>query len=203
MEAFEILVSPAARLPMADVDTDRILPAKRMKGLTRDGLGAFLFERMRYDDTGHERPDFVLNQPEFRNARVLLAGANFGCGSSREHAVWALKDHGIRCIIAPSFGSIFTNNCRENGILLIALPDAALAALNARLDETPAAPLSIDLRRQTITVNTDAPTPFDVDPSVRRHLMDGRDSVERTLALGEAISAYEEASKRSCHVPQY
>ncbi|WBX85846.1 3-isopropylmalate dehydratase small subunit [Sphingosinicella microcystinivorans] len=189
--AFEILVSPAARLPMADVDTDRILPAKRMKGLTRDGLGAFLFERMRYDDAGRERPEFVLNRPAFRDASVLVAGANFGCGSSREHAVWALRDHGIRCIIAPSFGSIFTNNCRENGILLIALPDAVLGALNARLDDTPTAPLSIDLRSQTILMDGGAPIRFSIDPSVRRHLMDGRDSVERTLALEGAIADYE------------
>ena len=189
--AFEILVSPAARLPMADVDTDRILPAKRMKGLTRDGLGAFLFERMRYDDAGRERPEFVLNRPAFRDASVLVAGANFGCGSSREHAVWALRDHGIRCIIAPSFGSIFTNNCRENGILLVALPEDALAALNTRLDDTPTAPLTIDLPAQTITVDSDAPVRFSIDPSVRRHLMDGRDSVERTLALEGAIADYE------------
>ena len=192
MEAFEILVSPAARLPMADVDTDRILPAKRMKGLTRNGLGAFLFERMRYDDAGRARPAFVLNRPEFRDARILVAGANFGCGSSREHAVWALKDHGIRCIIAPSFGSIFAGNCRENGILLIALPENALAALDARLDETPTAALTVDLRAQTIVVDGGAPIPFDIDPPVRRHLMDGRDSVERTLALEGAIADYEE-----------
>lgn len=191
MEAFETLVSPAARLPMADVDTDRILPAKRMKGLTRNGLGVFLFERMRYDEAGHERPDFILNQPAFRGARILVAGANFGCGSSREHAVWALRDHGIRCIIAPSFGSIFTGNCRENGILLIALPDAVLDTLNTRLDETPTAPLTIDLPARTITVDGDTPIPFDIDPSVRRHLMDGRDSVERTLALSDAIGDYE------------
>ncbi|MBB4632742.1 3-isopropylmalate dehydratase small subunit [Sphingosinicella soli] len=192
--AFDILVSPAARLPLADVDTDRILPAKRMKGLTRGGLGGFLFERMRYDAQGRERREFVLNQPEFRNARILIAGANFGCGSSREHAVWALLDHGIRCIIAPSFGSIFTGNCRENGILLIALPEDALAALDARLDDAPTAPLTIDLPKQTISVTGDPPIPFDINPSVRRHLIDGRDSVERTLALADAIEDYERRS---------
>ncbi len=190
MEAFETLISPAARLLMPDVDTDRILPAKHMKGLTRDGLGRFLFERMRYDDNGHERPEFVLNQPAFRKARILVAGANFGCGSSREHAVWALRGHGIRAIIAPSFGSIFTGNCRENGILLITLPEDTLDALNARLDETPEAALTIDLRAQTITVD-DVSIPFEIDASTRRHLMDGRDSVERTLALGASIESYE------------
>ncbi len=191
MEAFEILVSPAARLLMADVDTDRILPAKRMKGLTRKGLGRFLFERMRYEDDGRAREDFVLNQPAFRNARILVGGPNFGCGSSREHAVWALIDHGIRCIIAPGFGSIFTNNCRENGILLITPSETAFAALNARLDLEPASPLTIDLRMQTIRIENDAPIAFEIDPAVRRHLLDGRDSIERTLALSDAIQSYE------------
>jgi 3-isopropylmalate/(R)-2-methylmalate dehydratase small subunit len=178
-----------AALPMENIDTDQILPAAYMKGLTRDGLGVHLFERMRYHPDGRPRADFVLNRPALRDAAILVAGANFGCGSSREHAVWALKDHGIRCIVAPSFGMIFAGNCARNGLLLIALDDGDAARVGAAQGQ----PVTVDLTAQTIHLPDGESIAFTIDARVRQRLLSGQDDIARTLTHADAIAAYETA----------
>src|SRR5690349_8768828 len=151
MEKFTTLTSVAAPLPLANVDTDKIIPARFLKTIKRSGLGAHLFDSMRYDEDERERPKFVLNQEPYRHARILIAFENFGCGSSREHAPWALLDFGIRCVIAPSFADIFFNNCFKNGILPLVLPKAVCAQLIADAERGANATLTIDLETQELT----------------------------------------------------
>ena len=188
LQPFMRLTSPAAPVMMDNIDTDRILPAAYMKGLTRDGLGKRLFDKMRYDDAGNPNPDFILNQPEFTDVQILLSGVNFGCGSSREHAVWALKDYGIRAVIAQSFGMIFANNCARNGILLITLDEVQIA----RIIAGGAAPLTIDLEAQQIALSDGAEIPFSIDAHARDRLLSGTDDISRTLGFADRIAQFEQ-----------
>ncbi len=193
MQTFTRIVAPAAPLGLADVDTDRIIPARYMKGLTRDGLGAHLFQEMRYDDAGGERPDFILNHPACRNAQVIVADRNFGCGSSREHAIWSLADFGIRCVIAPSFGDIFSGNARKNGVLLIRLPEAACDRLRSEIELSQYAPVTVDLVDQKIVTPAGDEIAFEIDADDRRILMDGLDDIDRSLRHADAITRFEAA----------
>ena len=191
MEPFRTLTGIAAPLPLVNVDTDMIIPKQYLKTIQRTGLGRGLFDEMRYDDQGNENPDFVLNRPAYRDARILVAGENFGCGSSREHAPWALLDFGIRCVIAPSFADIFFNNCFKNGILPVALPQAEVDALMADAEKGANARLTVDLERQVIVRPDASEIAFDVDPHRRRCLLEGLDDVGLTLENAPHIDAYE------------
>ena len=185
MTPFTTLTGPAAPLLRANVDTDLIIPKQFLKTLVRTGLGRHLFAELRYDAEGQEALDFVLNQAPFRQATILLAGPNFGCGSSREHAPWALLDFGIRCVIAPSFADIFYNNCFANGILPIALPMATVEDLAAV-----AGPLTVDLPAQTVTGGGRVHG-FDLEPARKDSLVEGLDEIGRSLASLPAIEAFE------------
>jgi 3-isopropylmalate/(R)-2-methylmalate dehydratase small subunit len=191
MQAFTILTGVAAPLPLANVDTDKIIPARFLKTIARSGLGVHLFDTLRYDHEGNERAEFVLNQPAYRRAEILIAHENFGCGSSREHAPWALLDFGIRCVIAPDFADIFYNNCFKNGILPLRLPRAVCDALmeDARLGGN--ARLTVDLRRQVVVRPGGEEIAFEVDASRRHLLLEGLDEIGQTLGHSAAIDAYE------------
>jgi 3-isopropylmalate/(R)-2-methylmalate dehydratase small subunit len=191
MDKFETLTGVAAPLPLINVDTDMIIPKQFLKTILRSGLGKNLFDEMRYDDAGDEIPDFVLNRPAYRNAQILVAGENFGCGSSREHAPWALLDFGVRAIIAPSFADIFHNNCFKNGILPIVLPPEQVDALmeDARNGEN--ARLTVDLENQTVTGADGTSYPFAVDAHRKRCLLDGLDDIGLTMEKAPAIDAFE------------
>lgn len=191
MEKFVRLTAIAAALPLANVDTDMVIPALYMKALTRAGLGQHLFRELRYTPDGVERPGFVLNRDPWREARILVADRNFGCGSSREHAVWALADFGIRCIVAPGFGDIFAGNARKNGLLLVRLPDATCAHLRDEVADAASARLTIDLEAQRITLASGQEIDFAVDPDDRRTLMEGLDDIARTLRHADAIARFE------------
>jgi 3-isopropylmalate/(R)-2-methylmalate dehydratase small subunit len=183
----------AAPLPLANVDTDMIIPAQYMKALTRAGLGRHLFRELRFTDDGGEREDFILNRSPCREAQILVADRNFGCGSSREHAVWALADFGVRCVIAPSFGDIFAGNARKNGLLLIRLPDEICARLRGAIEDAQYAPIEVDLEAQAIRLASGGTIAFDVDPGDRRILMEGLDDIDRTLRHADAIAQFEAA----------
>jgi 3-isopropylmalate/(R)-2-methylmalate dehydratase small subunit len=197
MQAFTTLTAISAPLPLANVDTDKIIPARFLKTIKRSGLGVHLFDPLRFDEAGHERPDFVLNQPAFRHAEILIAHENFGCGSSREHAPWALLDFGIRCVIAPDFADIFYNNCFKNGILPIRLPRAICDELmqDSRLGGN--ARLTIDLERQVVMRPNGAEIRFEVDATRRHLLLEGLDEIGQTLGHVTAIDAYEAARRQS------
>ncbi len=196
MQAFTTLTGVAAPLPLANVDTDKIIPARFLKTIKRTGLGSHLFDTLRFDDAGAERPDFVLNTAPYRHAEILIAHENFGCGSSREHAPWALLDFGIRCVIAPSFADIFHNNCFKNGILPIRLPrevcdqlmeDAAMGG-NARI--------TVDLARQVVVRPNGEEIAFPID-AFRKHLMLlGLDDIGQTMERAAGIDAYEAQQRR-------
>lgn len=192
---FTTLVSTGAPLPIANVNTDDIFPANRMKSLTTNGFGKYLFESMRYTSEGCERADFVLNQAPFRNSGILIAYANFGCGSSREHAVWALVDHGISCVIAPSFAGIFSENAVKNGLLLVELPAEECERLVDEAWNNAGKPMEIDLKNISIRSPTGRLIGFAIDPVHRRLLLEGLDDIERTLRHEDEISAFE--NKRS------
>jgi 3-isopropylmalate/(R)-2-methylmalate dehydratase small subunit len=185
MEPFLVHTGPAAPLLRANIDTDLIIPKQFLKTLVRSGLGRFLFQEIRYDSEGHERPEFILNQAPYRSASILLAGPNFGCGSSREHAPWALKDFGIRAILAPSFADIFYNNCFANGLLPAALPMETLEAL-ASVDE----PLTIDLPAQQVR-GGGLTFDFAIEPARKTTLLEGLDEIKSTEASLAEITAYE------------
>ena len=191
MQPFTILTGIAAPLPLANVDTDKIIPARFLKTIKRTGLGVHAFDTLRYDADGAERPDFVLNQEPYRQAEILIAHENFGCGSSREHAPWALLDFGIRCVIAPDFADIFHGNCFKNGILPIRLPRAVCDQLmdDARLGGN--ARLTIDLARQVVMRPSGEEVPFAID-SFRKHLLlHGLDDIDQTMLRSAAIERYE------------
>jgi 3-isopropylmalate dehydratase small subunit len=190
MQPFTHLTGVAAPLPTANVDTDQIIPKQFLKTVERDGLGRGLFYDLRFDGDGRPRDGFVLNQPAFRGAQVLIAGENFGCGSSREHAPWALLDFGIRCVIAPSFADIFYENCFNNGLLPLVLPAEAVAALQ---DEARGGNhvFSVDLPSQTVTAPSGERHRFEIDPGRKRKLMEGLDAVGETLRREPDISAFE------------
>ena len=191
MEKFVRVTAVAAPLPLANVDTDMIIPARFMKALTRDGLGKHLFQELRYAGDGRERADFILNRPACRHAGILVADRNFACGSSREHAAWALTDFGIRCVVAPSFGDIFASNARKNGLLLIRLPDAVCERLRSEIALSQYAPVEVDLEAQTIRLASGETIAFAVDPDDRRVLLEGLDDIGRTLRHADAIARFE------------
>lgn len=195
MEKFNKLDGVAAPLPMINVDTDMIIPKQFLKTIKRTGLGKNLFDEMRYDDEGKEKPDFVLNKPPYRKAQILVAGENFGCGSSREHAPWALLDFGIRCVIAPSFADIFYNNCFKNGILPIVLPQEDVDKLMDDAARGANAIISVDLDAQEIRGPDGGVITFDIDAFRKKCLLEGLDDIALTLKKEAAITAYEERRK--------
>ena len=191
MEKFDKLTGVAAPLPQINVDTDMIIPKQFLKTIKRSGLGKNLFDEMRFLDDGSENPDFVLNKPAYREAKILVAGDNFGCGSSREHAPWALLDFGIRCVIAPSFADIFYNNCFKNGILPIALPQEEVDKLMDDAQRGANAVITIDLEKQVINGPDGGEIAFEIDAFRRRCLLDGLDDIGQTMEKGDAIAAFE------------
>jgi 3-isopropylmalate/(R)-2-methylmalate dehydratase small subunit len=192
MEKFTTLTGVAAPLPMRNVDTDMIIPKQFLKTIQRTGLGKSLFFEMRFDEAGKEVPDFVLNQKAYRGAQILVTGDNFGCGSSREHAPWALLDFGIRCIIAPDFADIFYNNCFQNGILPIRLPQAEVDKLMDDASRGANATLTVDLEAQEIRGPDGGVIKFDIDPFRKHCLLNGLDNIGLTLEKHEHISTFEE-----------
>ena len=191
MEPFNKLEGVAAPLNMINVDTDMIIPKQYLKTIQRTGLGKALFDEMRFNQDGSEKPDFVLNKPAYRHAKILVAGENFGCGSSREHAPWALLDFGIRCIIAPSFADIFYGNCFKNGILPIALPQADVDKLMDDAERGSNAVISIDLEAQEIRGPDGGMIKFEVDAFRKQVLMNGWDDISLTLRDEAKISTFE------------
>ena len=191
MEPFTTLTGVAAPLPMINVDTDMIIPKQFLKTIKRTGLGKNLFDEMRFTPDGAEIPDFVLNKPAYRKASILVAGENFGCGSSREHAPWALLDFGIRCVIATSFADIFFNNCFKNGILPIVLPQEDVDKLMDDAERGANATVTVDLEAQEIRGPDGGVIRFDVDPFRKHCLLNGLDDIGLTLQHAEAIDAYE------------
>jgi 3-isopropylmalate/(R)-2-methylmalate dehydratase small subunit len=191
MDKFTKLTGVAAPMPLINVDTDMIIPKQFLKTIQRSGLGKNLFDEMRYDQDGNENPDFVLNKPAYRNAEILVAGENFGCGSSREHAPWALLDFGIRCVIAPSFADIFFNNCFKNGILPIVLPQEQVDLLMDDASRGANAVVTVDLENQTISGPDGGTIPFEVDPFRKHCLLNGLDDIGLTMEKDAAIDAYE------------
>ena len=191
MQKFDKLSGIAAPMDILNIDTDMIIPKQFLKTIKRSGLGVNLFHEMRYDDSGAERPDFVLNKPEYKQAKILVAGDNFGCGSSREHAPWALLDYGIRCVISTSFADIFFNNCFKNGILPIKVTPEQRDALMADAADAENPELSIDLVNQTISRPNGATISFDIEPFRKQCLLDGLDDIGLTLEKGGEIEAFE------------
>ena len=195
MDKFTTLTAVAAPLNMINVDTDMIIPKDHLKTIRRTGLGKALFAELRYNEDGSDNPDFVLNKPGYREAKILVAGENFGCGSSREHAPWALLDFGIRTVIARSFGDIFYNNCFKNGILPITLPQAEIDKLIDDASRGANAVLSIDLPAQEIRGPDGGVIHFDIDPFRKRCLMEGLDDIGLTMEKAEAIEAFEQSAR--------
>ncbi len=193
MRAFTTLTAIAAPLPEANVDTDKIIPARFLKTIERTGLGRYAFDAMRYNPDGSERPDFVLNRAPYRAAEILIAHENFGCGSSREHAPWALLDFGISCVIAPSFADIFHNNCFKNGILPVRLPRETCDRLMGDASAGANSRLTVDLERQVVVRPDGEEIAFTVDPLRRHLLLEGLDDIGQTLRHAEAIDRFEAA----------
>lgn len=191
MEKFEKLTGIAAPMPLVNIDTDMIIPKGFLKTIKRTGLGVNLFDEMRYDREGNENPDFVLNKPQYRDAQILVAGDNFGCGSSREHAPWAIADFGIKSVISTSFADIFFNNCFKNGILPIVLPEEQVAVLMKDAEKGSNARMIVDLEAQTVTTSDGEVFPFDVDPFRKHCLLNGLDDIGLTLEKKPAIDAFE------------
>jgi 3-isopropylmalate/(R)-2-methylmalate dehydratase small subunit len=191
MQKFTRVTGTAVALMKANIDTDIIIPAKRLVGHRRDELGAFAFEAYRYRPDGSDNPDFVLNRSRYRDAKILVAGENFGCGSSRESAVWALAGFGFRCVVAPSFGDIFTNNAFQNGMLLVRLPQQQVDRLAAELESSAAPTMTVDLNDRTVSAPSGALTPFDIDAEQRQALLEGRDEIAMTLAHETDILAFQ------------
>ena len=195
MQKFTTLTGIAAVLPMINVDTDMIIPKQYLKTIKRTGLGKGLFAELRYDEAGADLPEFVLNKKPYSDAKILITGENFGCGSSREHAPWALLDFGIRCLIAPSFADIFYNNCFKNGILPITLPQAEIDKLIDDAGRGANATLSIDLAAQEIRGPDGGAIRFEIDPFRKRCLMEGLDDIGLTLEKASAIESFEEKAR--------
>ena len=191
MQKFTTLTGIAAPMPLVNIDTDMIIPKQFLKTIQRSGLGKNLFDEMRYDRDGNEIADFVLNQPAYRKAEILVAGDNFGCGSSREHAPWALLDFGIRCVISTSFADIFFNNCFKNGILPIVLPQEQVDVLMADARKGANARVTVDLEAQTVTTSDGQSFSFSVDPHRKHCLMNGLDDIGLTLRHADKIREYE------------
>ena len=197
MEKFTKLTGVAAPLEMINVDTDQIIPKQFLKTIKRTGLGRSLFFDLRYNDDGTEKPEFVLNRPAWRQAKILVTGENFGCGSSREHAPWALLDFGIRCVIAPSFADIFYNNCFKNGILPIALPQGQVDALMAVARRGADGTLTVDLEKQEVRGPDGATLSFELDPFRKHCFLEGLDDISLTFEKAEAIDRFEAEQHRA------
>ena len=191
MDKFEKLSGVAAPMPLINIDTDMIIPKVFLKTIKRSGLGVNLFDEMRYNDDRAEIPDFVLNKAQYRNAEILVAGDNFGCGSSREHAPWAIKDFGIRCVISTSFADIFFNNCFKNGILPIILPKEQVDALMKDAEKGSNARIEIDLEDQTVTLSDGEVYSFEVDSFKKHCLLNGLDDIGLTMENVGSIDNYE------------
>ena len=191
MQKFTTLTGVAAPFPLVNVDTDMIIPKQFLKTIKRTGLGRSLFFEMRYEPDGREKPEFVLNKPAYRKAQILVAGDNFGCGSSREHAPWALLDFGIRCVISTSFADIFYNNCFKNGILPIKVPAEELKKLMDDAERGSNATISVDLAEQTIRGPDGGTIRFEIDPFRKHCLLNGLDDIGLTLEKAGAIDTYE------------
>ncbi|WP_323780989.1 3-isopropylmalate dehydratase small subunit [Thalassovita sp.] len=192
MEKFEKLQGIAAPMPLVNIDTDMIIPKVFLKTIKRSGLGVNLFDEMRYDREGNEIPDFVLNKPQYRDAQILVAGDNFGCGSSREHAPWAIADFGIKCVISTSFADIFFSNCFKNGILPIVLPQDQVDTLMADAEKGANARMTIDLEAQEITTSDGEVFPFEVDAFKKHCLLNGLDDIGLTMEKADAIKSFED-----------
>ena len=191
MDAFTTLSGIAAPMPLVNIDTDMIIPKQFLKTIKRTGLGVHLFDEMRYRDDGSENPGFVLNQPQYRQASILVAGDNFGCGSSREHAPWAIADFGIKCVISTSFADIFYNNCFKNGILPVVLPQEQVDLLMKDAEKGANARIEVDLEAQTITSSDGEVIRFDIDPFRKHCLLNGLDDIGLTMEKAGAIDAFE------------
>ena len=191
MEKFTKLTGVAAPLPIVNIDTDMIIPKQYLKTIARTGLGKGLFSEMRYKDDGSENPDFVLNQPAYRKAQIIVAEDNFGCGSSREHAPWALLDYGIRCVISTSFADIFYNNCFKNGILPIKVSKEDLAKLMDDASRGANATLTVDLEAQEIRGPDGGVVKFDIDAFRKHCLLEGLDDIGLTMVKADKISDFE------------
>jgi len=194
MEKFEKITGVAAPMPLINIDTDMIIPKLFLKTIKRSGLGVHLFDEMRYNDDGSEKPDFVLNQPAYRESEIIVAGDNFGCGSSREHAPWAIKDFGIKCVISTSFADIFFNNCFKNGILPIVLPQEQVDLLMKDAEKGANARMTVDLEAQEITTSDGEVVKFDVDAFKKQCLLEGLDDIGLTLKKADSIASYETMS---------
>jgi len=197
MNKFDKLSGIAAPMPMVNIDTDMIIPKQFLKTIKRSGLGVNLFDEMRYDRVGNEVPEFVLNKPQYRDAQILVAGDNFGCGSSREHAPWAIADFGITCVIAPSFADIFYNNCFKNGILPIALPQEQVDLLMKDAEKGSNARIEVDLEAQTITSSDGEVISFQVDAFKKHCLMNGLDDIGLTRKKAASIDSFESAAAQA------
>jgi 3-isopropylmalate/(R)-2-methylmalate dehydratase small subunit len=197
MQKFNVLTGVAAPLPMINVDTDMIIPKQFLKTIKRTGLGKNLFDEMRYTQDGKEIPDFVLNKPAYRKAEILVTGENFGCGSSREHAPWALLDFGIRCVIAPSFADIFYNNCFKNGILPIKLPQEEVDKLMDDANRGANAVITVDLEKQELRGPDGGVIKFDLDPFRKHCLLNGLDDIGLTQQKAQFIDTFENKNKHS------
>ncbi|MAN54873.1 MAG: 3-isopropylmalate dehydratase small subunit [Paracoccus sp. (in: a-proteobacteria)] len=191
MDKFTTLTGIGAPMPLVNIDTDMIIPKQFLKTIKRSGLGVNLFDEMRYDRDGNEIADFVLNQPAYRETRILVAGDNFGCGSSREHAPWALLDFGIRCVISTSFADIFFNNCFKNGILPITLPQDAVEVLMDDAAKGANARMTVDLENQTVSTSDGQQFRFEIDPFRKHCLLNGLDDIGLTMEKSTAIDRYE------------
>jgi 3-isopropylmalate/(R)-2-methylmalate dehydratase small subunit len=191
MDKFTTLTGVAAPMHLVNIDTDMIIPARYLKTIKRTGLGKSLFYELRYNEDGSENPNFVLNKPAYRNAQILIAGDNFGCGSSREHAPWALLDHGIRCVISTSFADIFYNNCFKNGILPIVVSPEDLLALFDDASRGSNSTISVDLESQTIKGPDGGTISFEIDPFRKHCLLNGLDDIGLTEAKAGVIQSYE------------
>ncbi|SRR5690606_2480327 len=197
MEKFREITSVAAPVPASNVDTDRIIPARFLKTIKRTGLGKHLFNDVRYNEDGSERPDFILNKEPYRNAQILVVGENFGCGSSREHAPWALTDFGIRCVIGTTFADIFYNNSFKNGLLLIKLDKEQVAKLMEDARNGHNARITVNLEKQEITRPDGEVIPFEVDPFRKHCLLEGLDDIGLTLKKEKGIGSFEERDRAS------
>jgi 3-isopropylmalate/(R)-2-methylmalate dehydratase small subunit len=192
MQAFRVHTGIVAPLLRPNVDTDQIIPKQFLKRIERTGFGPFLFFDWRFDNDGMPRPDFVLNQPGYKFASILVAGKNFGCGSSREHAPWAIEDFGFRVVIAPTFADIFSSNCRNSGVLAIATSQDNVDAIAARAETNPGYQLTVDLEQCKIHDNAGLSFAFDIDPFTRRCFLEGLDDIGLTLRHEDAIRQFEE-----------
>lgn len=201
MEPFRKVTSVVAPLPRVNVDTDQIIPKQFLKRIERTGFGQFAFFDWRYLPDGTPNPDFELNQPAYQGASILVTGRNFGCGSSREHAPWALKEMGFRCIIAPSFADIFYNNCIQNGILPVVLPEEKVDALLRKALDQPGYQVTVDLEEQVVH-DDGFHERFEIDPFVRERLLQGLDDIALTLTFESAISAFESKRPRWLEFPR-